>query len=213
MDWLFLLMLGLGANLDNLGVGVAYGIRRIHVDWKANAIIAGIALAATAGAGLIGHALGTAMNVHTANRIGAGILLLVGLWVGVTTWLDRAVPSPAPGNQPQRLLRIPLGLPGFWLEILRDPQKADVDRTGTIDPGEAVLLGIALCLNNLGIGLGGGLAGHATLPMAALTAAGSWITISVGDWLGRVAGSRWLGRGASYAACALLLVLAILEWR
>jgi putative sporulation protein YtaF len=210
MVWAFILLLGLGSNLDNLGVGISYGIRGVRVDWKANSIIAGVALIATAGAMAAGHVAGAVLTVHTARHIGAAILFLVGLWVGLQAWLERFDQPAAEG--PQRILRVPLGAPGLWLEILRDPSKADLDRTGTIDQKEAFLLGIALCLNNLGIGLGGGLSRYPIVPVALVTAAGSWVTMGVGAWLGRAAGSRWLGRSASYATTILLLLLALWEW-
>jgi putative sporulation protein YtaF len=208
--WAFVLLLGLGANLDNLGVGLSYGIRGVRVDWKANTVIAGVALLATAAATALGHVAGKILAVQTASHIGAVMLFLVGLWVGVQAWLER-FDEPA-GDGPQRILRVPLGGPGLFLEILRDPSKADLDRTGTIERKEALLLGIALSLNNLGIGLGGGLSHYPVLPVALVTAAGSWITIAVGGWLGRTVTARWLGRGASFIATALLLALAVWEW-
>ncbi len=44
---------------------------------------------------------------------------------------------------------------------MRDPEAADIDRSGTISTAEAYLLGAALALDSLGTGLGAGLAGGA----------------------------------------------------
>jgi len=211
LDWRGVLLLGIGANLDNLGVGVSYGIRGIKVRWQANAVIAGIALAGTGAAIVAGNEAAGLLPLMAARRAGAAILLLVGLWIGLQAWLEHV--TPPPGDAPQRLLRLPLlGAAGVWIEILRDPQKADVDRSGAIDLREAMLLGIALSLNNVGTGLGAGLGHYPALVTAVVTALGSWVTILGGAWLGRRAGMRRLGQGASYIATLVLVVLAIIEW-
>lgn len=210
MDWRVVLLLGLGANLDNLGVGISYGIRGMKVNWRANAVIALIAFVATAAALLMGRGAATLLPVVAARHVGAAILFAVGAWIGLEAWLERL--EPPEGDQPQRLLRLPLGAPGVWMEILRDPQKADVDRSGAIDLREAALLGIALSLNNLGAGLGGGLNHYPTLATAAVTAIGSWLTITAGQRLGNWSGARWLGQGAAVCATVLLICLAIWEW-
>lgn len=211
MDWRGVLLLGIGANLDNLGVGISYGMRGIKVRWQANAVIAGIALVATGLATAAGNEAAALLPLVAAKRVGAAILLLVGLWIGLEAWLEHL--SPSADGAPQRLLRVPvLGAPGVWIEILRDPQKADVDRSGAIDLREAALLGIALSLNNVGTGLGGGLGHYPVLATALVTAVGSWVTVSGGAWLGRRSSVRWLGEGASYAATFVLVVLAIIEW-
>jgi putative sporulation protein YtaF len=159
---------------------------------------------------LLGHGAARLLPVSAAKHLGAALIFLVGLWIGLEAWLEQL--EPAHGDEPQRLLRISLGAPGLWLEILRDPQQADVDRSGVIDLREALLLGIALSLNNLGTGLGAGLNGYPVLMTTGLTAVGSWLTISGGAWLGRISGGRFQARSAGYVAMLILLGLAVWEW-
>lgn len=210
MDWRAILLLGIGANLDNLGVGISYGIRRVRVGAAANLLIAGIALAVTAAALFLGHHAAALLPHVAAKHIGAGLLFAVGLWVGLEAWLERL--DEQLGQEPRRLLRLSLGVPGLWLEVLRDPQKADVDRSGVIDLREAGALGFALSLNNMATGLGGGLSHYPVVATAVVTALGSWLTIAAGEWLGRRARLPWLGRVAGYVAMLLLVGLALWEW-
>lgn len=89
------------------------------------------------------------------------------------------------------------------------PTKAGVDRTGTLNGKESLLLGVALGFSNLGVGAGGALSHLPPLPVALVGAAGSWLMIAVGEWVGRVLTVQWLGKGANWAGTLLLLAVAI----
>lgn len=78
--WMHLLLIGIAANLDNLGVGLAYGVRRIRIPLLSNLVIAGIAslftLVSVWAGGLVSHFL----SRTTANWLGAILLFGVGLY-------------------------------------------------------------------------------------------------------------------------------------
>jgi putative Mn2+ efflux pump MntP len=75
-----LLLIGLAANLDNLGVGAAYGVRRIRIPILSNLVIAGIAFAFTLISVWAGDYTSQFLSRTTANWIGAVLLMGVGLY-------------------------------------------------------------------------------------------------------------------------------------
>ncbi|MFZ5824210.1 MAG: sporulation membrane protein YtaF, partial [Bacillota bacterium] len=79
--------------------------------------------------------------------------------------------------------RVKLGSIGIVIEILREPGAADMDRSGHINPMEAVFLGVALALDSTAAGLGAAMAGFSPLglPLAA----------AVTNFGLLYAGSRW----------------------
>lgn len=208
VNWRPILLLGLAANLDNLGVGISYGFRGVRVRWLPNLAIACISLLATAVSMILGHGAAQILPIRAARDVGAAILFFVGAWVGLEAWMGQ---QPAP-VETQRLIKIPLGVAGVWIEVLRDPQKADTDSSGEIDLKEATALGFALSLNNLGTGLGAGLNHFPVLATALVTGLGSLLSIAGGAWLGRNALARRLGTGASYIAALMLIAIAVWEW-
>ncbi|SDS05357.1 putative sporulation protein YtaF [Paenibacillaceae bacterium GAS479] len=75
-----------------------------------------------------------------------------GAAIGITSEADHAVPSIA-------VLTLEIKKLGLVIQILRTPQAADVDSSGSISAGEALLLGAALSLDAFGAGLGAAMVG------------------------------------------------------
>jgi hypothetical protein len=42
MEWLFILGFALSSSIDNFGVGISYGVRKIRIRWLSNLLIAAI---------------------------------------------------------------------------------------------------------------------------------------------------------------------------
>lgn len=75
-----LLLIALAANLDNLGVGVAYGVRRIRIPFLSNLLIAGIAFGFTLLSVWVGGYMSHFIPGWVANWIGALLLMGVGIY-------------------------------------------------------------------------------------------------------------------------------------
>lgn len=93
------------------------------------------------------------------------------------------------------MLTLELRVFGLIIQILRTPSVADVDRSGIITSGEALLLGIALSLDAFGAGIGAALVGFPAMPTAILIAAASGMFLWAGMRVGFLAaGLRWVQR-------------------
>ncbi|MDG0808237.1 MntP/YtaF family protein [Cohnella rhizosphaerae] len=93
------------------------------------------------------------------------------------------------------MLTLELRVFGLIIQILRTPSIADVDRSGIITSGEALLLGIALSLDAFGAGIGAALVGFPAMPTALLIAAASGMVLWAGMRVGFLAaGLRWVQR-------------------
>jgi putative sporulation protein YtaF len=95
---------------------------------------------------------------------------------------------------------------GLVLQVLREPTRADLDRSGGISLAEALLLGIALAMDAGGVGLGAGMTG--LIPWAAA------IAVTLADvgflHLGISTGRLLAGRANRVAAITGLLPSVIL---
>lgn len=198
MNALFhLILIGIAANLDNLGVGVAYGIRRIRVPAPSNLVIAAIAFLFTAASVWAGAFTGRFLADQTANAVGALLLIGVGIWVILAQWRPRAG-VPRPRRSTPLVLRI-------WQE----PAQADFDQSGTITLPESLVLGVALSINCFTNGFSAGLWKLGALPTALCTAFFSYLALWGGAWLGMRYAAQWLGNKAAIAAGCLLLLIGI----
>lgn len=196
MQWPRALLIGLAANLDNLGVGVAYGARRIRVPVLPNAIIAALAYGATWFSAVAGGFVARLLPAAVANVTGAVLLMAVGVWVILTQWRRRPEPpAPAAGT----------GV----LRVISAPESADRDNSGTISVGESLLLGAALSINCLTNGFSAGLIGLGAHGTAAVTALFSYLTLWGGSLLGIRYAAAWLGERATVLAGCLLILIGI----
>jgi putative sporulation protein YtaF len=195
---LTILAIAVASNLDNAGVGIAYGARGISISWAANLTISLISGGATLVAGIAGHTLTYYLPQRAAMLTGGIVMLLVGLWVFVEPWRRRGTSEP-PTDGKQNVVR----------RILADPAEADFDKSLTISIKEALVLGIALALNALAGGFDAGAAHIGVVETAVAVAVCSYILLGASAFIGRKYAARVLGERATYVAGLLLVVIGI----
>lgn len=188
-------LISVAANLDNGGVGVAYGLRKIKIPIVPNLLIALLASAGTGAFGLLGERVGIILSLGLDNGIGALVIIGVGLWV-----LAGGRGAASSGSAPPRA-----GAPS----VFQDPSSADRDRSGDISTREALLLGVALGVNAWAGGLGAGLLKIPLAPVVLLTGLMSLALLALGQSLGSQVATRWLGPRATVVAGLLLIGIGI----
>ncbi|MEC4803531.1 MAG: manganese efflux pump [Jaaginema sp. PMC 1079.18] len=126
------ILLAISTNIDNLAVGVAYGVRRVKIGWQANSAIAFLSGASTFLAMTFGDWLENFLANNFAQKLGSSILILIG-FLTVANLLIRKFSS------------------GF-------SETTDLTANTVLKLPDALLLGLALTITNLGTGIGAGLA-------------------------------------------------------
>jgi putative Mn2+ efflux pump MntP len=171
--WLSAVLVAAVSNVDNLAAGIALGLRGTRITLAPNALIAGVTMAGTAAALTSGHALARLLPTGLADSVGAVIIVSIGVMTVVAS--RSPVREPAAGTSRR---------PGL---------------SPTLAWREAALLAVALALNNVGTGVGAGIAGIPPLITTALAAAFSFLCVGSGSQVGRRAGPL-VGRHARLVA-------------
>lgn len=140
MQLVGLLMLAVAISVDGLAAGIAYGLRGIRVPFLSLVTVSTVSALMITTSMQAGRLIGQLMPPLAARLVGSGILIALG-----TAMLRGGRSSGARGP--------------LILRLVHRPQEADLDRSGTLTPGEAALLGAALALDALGAGLGAGIVG------------------------------------------------------
>lgn len=222
-----LLVLAFAVSLDGFGVGVTYGLRRIRIPLMSVFIIACcsgliIYMSMQVGGWLTGF-----LSEFVARLIGACVLILIGGWallqlkrgkqndeanetaeVSVQGSAERAEAKTRSGEiaSAALVLMVELKRLGLVIQILRAPQAADVDKSGTISASEAVMLGVALSLDAFGAGLGAALIGLPSLLTSLTIAAASAIFLVGGIRFG-FRFSAWRGMQTLSLLPGILLIM------
>jgi putative Mn2+ efflux pump MntP len=181
--------LGIGANTENLPIGLAYGLRGRQIGLFRNIVIAAMTTAATALPQVAGRGLHGFLPAKLPDV--AGGLLLIGLGFS-NIWLEK--------RQPEARMNLASRSPG---------------PAGRPDFRETLALMGAMSINNIGLGFAGGIAGLDLGPVAISVAAFSVLLLWLGEWLSRAvalpiaARAGWLqldGNLLIVAAGVLMLV-------
>lgn len=93
--------------------------------------------------------------------------------------------------------------------ILRDPEKADFDGSKTISFSEAVVLGVALSINNIAGGFDAGVTNLNLWLTATISGVFSFICISGFAYVGKRFLAEYLGKWATVIAGLLLIFIGI----
>ncbi|SEM62004.1 MntP/YtaF family protein [Paenibacillus sp. OV219] len=231
-----LLLLAFAVSLDGFGVGVTYGLRRIRIPLFSIVIIAFCSGLVVWLSMQIGSILTGYMSPVIAKWIGALLLMCIGVWALIQYWqrrkagenganedaADRAASQvsgiavtgvePAAGElAASAIVNLELKRLGIVIQILRTPQVADVDRSGTISASEAILLGFALSLDSFGAGLGAAMVGFNPLLTAFVICTASAVFLLAGMRLGfRFAGWRGM-QTLSVLPGIMLIVMGFLR--
>jgi len=97
----------------------------------------------------------------------------------------------------------------FLAEILREPSRADFDRSGIISGREAIFLGVALAMDAFGSGFGAALMGFPPLAVAAAVGSAKFVLLVAGLVAGRQYARRISGEKATVLAGAVLVLIGI----
>ena len=142
---LSILAFAISSNFDNVGVGIAYGIRGTCIPFASNLIIALNSGTGTLLSMLVGTSLYRVLKPEVATVVGGLTMIGIGIWVIIQgTGQLRKIRSPEEQlqngskdlSQTTTLRKI--------FAVLDDPFIVDPDCTGNVRPRESVLLGLGL---------------------------------------------------------------------
>lgn len=203
--WLSLLLVSLAISMDSVSVGLTYGLRNMKMPFLSLVVVSACSFTVVYGVMLAGSSLVIWLTPENGRMLGAAVLIGMGLF---TLWRMFAT-SSAPDSSPrepvdgeaiaqaeqERKVLSQIRAFGVIIQILRDPSRADADRSGHIIGWEAVMLGLALSLDAFGAGISLTFLGYPPLLVSLCIAVMSSLLLRTGIALGgRVGNNPWLAK-------------------
>ncbi|GIN91069.1 hypothetical protein J6TS1_08750 [Siminovitchia terrae] len=201
--WMMIIALTISSSIDNLGVGISYGIRGIRISHLSNLLISVICFLFSVVGVYFGLILAKILPGVLPIVIGSFLLVVIGLRI-----ILLAVPRK---NQ--------ASVEGAEMEVAVSDVKGKIKNpmalatSGRIGFVESILLGIGLSANALTNGIGAGLLGLNPIIICIAASVGSFVTVWGGVALGaKVANVRigkfTVGQFGTLISGALLLIIA-----
>lgn len=213
MELLSYILFALALNLDSFGVGVSYGARQIKVPLLSLSIISLISMAAISISMLGGQILLSFIPVYLAHRFGGILLMIIGLWVLYQTRRSGQGTRKAgqEENSVNRMIKIHIRPLGLVIQILREPARADLDRSGVISPSEALVLGVALAMDAFGAGFAVSMLGFSIYLTALVVGLGHFFLAYLGLQAGRSITNCRIGRHLTVLPGCILITLGMFK--
>lgn len=165
---LMLVLLSLALSIDSLGIGLSYGIRKIKISFGAMVIISFVTLIVCGFSALIGSVLPIIFNESFGVILGALVLAIIG-GVIIYNSLEERKEDKEPVKKEENtnsvkaekktIFSIFIKAMGITINIIKEPEISDVDKSKVIEAKEAFYLGLALCLDSVGAAVGSGAIG------------------------------------------------------
>jgi putative sporulation protein YtaF len=94
---------------------------------------------------------------------------------------------------------------------LRNPEIIDTNNSKTIDFKEAIIMGIFLCINNVGLGIGSSIAGFNIYLTSVLSLLFSLAFVPLGHFIGKRIFSDKLSAYSEVISAGIVIILGIYE--
>lgn len=195
------LLFSLSSNLDNVVIGIAYGIKKIKLGMLANLIIAFVTSTGTFLSMSVGAYISTFLPKSVANILGAGVVIILGIYFVVQSIIKLI------NNTKSKELALK-----DIDDMIEYAKKSDLDSSSDINMKEALLIALGLTFNNLGTGVAASITGVNILFTIISTFILSIVTITLGEVIGKCLLGKFLGKYAPLFSGILLIMLGIIEF-
>lgn len=196
------LLFAISASIDNFTVGIAYGMKKIRIGLLSNVLIAVISGIGTFLSMTVGLLLSNFLSPNMSNIIGSAILILLGLWFIAEYMIKTIKKHNEPDTKNSHM---------NYIELLDEPENADLDKSGYIDVKESVTLALALTINNLGLGIGASISGMNIWLTSLFTFLISIPTILLGCKIGSSFLSKFFGKYAPLVSGLIIVILGVCQ--
>ena len=194
------LLFSIAACLDNVVIGIAYGVKKIEMGIVSNTIIATITTLGTFLSMVFGKYISTFLPPFVANLLGGGIIIILGIFFLVESLVKLR------RNTPAKTLALK------DIEDMKSyAKKSDADDSGHIDIREAIFVAFGLTLNNVGTGIAASITGVNRSITVVATFGFSFLTLVLGKVMGDRVFGKFFGKYAPLIAGASLIILGSIE--
>ncbi|HBF37870.1 MAG TPA: sporulation membrane protein YtaF [Firmicutes bacterium] len=176
-----LIVLSISLSLDAFGVGLVYGLKKIKIPLSSKLVICLFSIIYAGLAIIVGKAFSYILPTIFARILGITILSLMGIWIIIQALLKDAAEKSADPT----LWEIAIKSLGITIQVIRNPMEFDVDKSGAIDTPESLLLGLALSVDAIGVGIGSALTGFYSPWIPFVTGIFQLIFLYIGTFLGQ----------------------------
>ena len=203
-------LLSIALSLDAFAVSFAHGLQKTRIPFLSKLVICACSILYFGFSAWFGKWLAGFFSPQTASVVGIALMAAVCAYMLLGQFLPKREKKRAQNSR--TLLDITIKSLRLSIRIIRNPMACDLDGSQTITAGEALLLGTAVSVDSVNVGLGFSLMGGIS-PWAPLAVGGcQFLFVLLGNSLGlRCSGARFRFAGSLpyISICIMFLLLCL----
>lgn len=203
MHILSVFFFALSSSSDNFIIGLSYGAKKIKINFINNLLVALISCIGTITAMLFGKLICKIIAPQYTNMVGSLILMIFGVFMLVNTCKKKFEDKELIPDNSSKIYD--------YNEIIKHPEAVDKNNSKTIDFKEAIILGLILCINNIGLGIGASISGLNIYITSLSSLIFSILFVKSGCYFGSIVSSSKLANYSEYISAFIIILLGIYE--
>ncbi len=139
-----------------------------------------------------GNSISAFISPVISKAIGICILLFMGIWIIIQSTIKKEKEDnklKEISKEDKTLFKIAIKSFGITIQVIKNPVEGDLDHSGSIDISESLLLGLALSVDAIGVGIGSALSGFNSIFIPFAVGLFQLSSIYAGTFLGTRFGS------------------------
>lgn len=153
MSIIGMIVLSMALSIDSFTIGISCGFGGIRMSLTARGIIFAVSTVVTSGAVVFGRLLSGIVPEFFGKTAGAALLAALGIYMIFSAFRERREEKVSERTDGVKAAA----------RILSDPEKCDADLSKTIEPYEALTVGIALSADSFAAGISAGISSISAL--------------------------------------------------
>jgi len=204
MHTLSIIFFALSSSSDNFIIGLSYGAKKIKINFINNLLVAWISCIGTITAMLFGKLLCKVIAPQYTNMFGSVILIFFGLFMLFNTYKKKQ-------DENKELISDNSSKVHHYNEMINHPEVVDKNNSKSIEFKEAIILGIILCINNIGLGIGASISGLNIYMTSLSSLIFSILFIKMGYYFGSIVSSGKLAKYSEIISAFVIILLGVYE--
>lgn len=189
MYLIMLILITFASTADSFIIGFNYGLKKVRINGMSNFYISIVTGLGTLLSMYFGKLFSSFLLPKSGNMIGGLVLILLGIYMLKSTLFPKD---------------------GKMQEMTINPEMVDENHSKVIELKEALLIGLILSINNIGMGVGAGITGMPIFITPIICGIASFLFIKSGSVLGRSLQRTKLSKHLEVISAVFVLILGIL---
>lgn len=192
------ILFSLSANLDNIAIGISYGIKKIHIPYISTFFIAIFTTIFTVLSMILGKSLSMLLNENIINNVSSYVLILFGIFYIIEDLIKSIkTPSKKNTNNLKNIVDKRCYNPSYLLKNIKIKEITNII--------------FILSVNNIATGIAASATGIDIFVTTVFSFLFSFLFLAIGNNIGKKVISKYIEKYSTLASSIILIIIGLIQ--